>query len=60
MEKSIINAPKGFEKNWIKTIPGEGWFALKVFLVVLIVACITSALRKDVSKASKLRAKSYA
>ena len=21
-------APKGFEKNWIKTIPGEGWFTL--------------------------------
>ncbi len=22
-------APKGFEKNWIKTKPGEGWFTLK-------------------------------
>jgi hypothetical protein len=20
-------APEGFEKNWVKTIPGEGWFA---------------------------------
>jgi hypothetical protein len=28
MEESIIKAPKGFEKNWIKTIPGEGWFTL--------------------------------
>ena len=22
-----IEAPKGMEKNWVKTIPGEGWFA---------------------------------
>ena len=21
-------APKGFEKNWVKTIPGQGWFTL--------------------------------
>ncbi len=21
-------APESFEKNWIKTIPGEGWFTL--------------------------------
>ena len=21
-------APEGFEKNWIKTKPGEGWFTL--------------------------------
>lgn len=20
------NAPEGFEKNWVKTLPGEGWF----------------------------------
>ena len=20
-------APEGLEKNWIKTVPGEGWFA---------------------------------
>ncbi|HZL69041.1 MAG TPA: DUF1214 domain-containing protein [Candidatus Limnocylindrales bacterium] len=22
------NAPKGFEKNWIPTVPGRGWFTL--------------------------------
>jgi len=21
------NAPKGFENNWVKTVPGKGWFA---------------------------------
>ena len=24
-------APKGFEKNWVKTIPGKGWFILMRF-----------------------------
>ena len=22
------NSPKGMEKNWVKTVPGKGWFSL--------------------------------
>jgi len=27
--------PKGYEKNWVKTIPGEGWLTLPRLYVPL-------------------------